>query len=268
MGAGFPRPDLLIVARGGGSIEDLMAFNEEVVVRAAAASKIPLISAVGHETDTTLIDLASDMRAPTPTAAAELAVPVLADLNAGLADFGRRARNSFDKGVSDRKRHLAQLVRVLPKPEQLFAVPSQRLDRAAERIGLGLSRNLQIHRARLVKAEALLRPRPIAIRIANARERIASLGLRAERCQHAHLAKERGRLESLMRILDSISYKAVLERGFALVRGGDGKIRRRAGEIKAGEALHLVFTDGEKLAHAEGGAPRGKKSGTDQGSLF
>ena len=268
MGAAFPRPDLLIVARGGGSIEDLMAFNEEVVVRAAAASKIPLISAVGHETDTTLIDFASDMRAPTPTAAAELAVPVLADLNATLADFGRRARNCFDKGVSDRKRHLTQLARVLPKPEQLFAVPSQRLDRAAECIGAGLSRNLQIHRARLVKAEALLRPRPIAIRIANARERIASLGLRAQRCESAHLAKERGRLESLMRILDSISYKAVLERGFALVRGADGKIRRRVGEIKAGEALHLVFTDGEKLAHAEGGAPRGKKSGTDQGSLF
>jgi exodeoxyribonuclease VII large subunit len=167
MGPAFPRPDLLIVARGGGSIEDLMAFNEEVVVRAAAASKIPLISAVGHETDTTLIDFASDMRAPTPTAAAELAVPVLTDLNAALADFGRRARNCFDKGVSDRKRHLAQLVRVLPKPEQLFAIQSQRLDRAAERIGLGLSRNLQIHRARLVKAEALLRPRPIAVRTIN-----------------------------------------------------------------------------------------------------
>lgn len=268
MAPAFPRPDLLIVARGGGSIEDLMAFNEEAVVRAAAASKIPLISAVGHETDTTLIDFASDMRAPTPTAAAELAVPVLADLNVALADFGRRARNCFDKGVSDRKRHLVQLARVLPRPEQIFAIPSQRLDRAAERIGLGLSRNLQIHRARLVKAEALLRPRPIATRIANSRERIASLGLRAHRCESAHLAKERGRLESLLRILDGISYKAVLERGFALVRGTDGKIHRRAGEIKAGEALRLVFADGEKSAHAEGAPPRGKKSGTDQGSLF
>jgi exodeoxyribonuclease VII large subunit len=265
----FPRPDLIIVARGGGSIEDLMAFNEEAVVRAAAASLIPLISAVGHETDTTLIDLASDMRAPTPTAAAELAVPVLADLSVALADLGRRARNCFDKGISDRKRHLVQLTRVLPKPEQLFANPRQRLDQAGERLGLGLSRNLQIHRARLVKAEALLRPRPIANRIAHARERLANLAARGLRCEHVHLAKERGRLESLARVLEGISYRGVLERGFALVRGADGKIRRRAADIKAGEALNLTFADGEKAAHAEGlGGPRGKKTATDQGSLF
>ena len=269
---GFPRPDLIIVARGGGSIEDLMAFNEEAVVRAAAASRIPLISAVGHETDTTLIDFASDMRAPTPTAAAELAVPVLADLIAGLADFGRRVRNSFDKGISDRKRHLAQLARVLPKPEQLFAHPRQRLDQSGERLGLGLSRNLQIHRARLVKAGALLRPRPIETRIAHAREKLVGLDARALRSERIHLTKERGRLESLSRVLKGVSYLDVLERGFALVRNGDGKIRRRAAYIKAGEGLHLVFADGEKTVHAEGSGPagtsRGKKSGTDQGSLF
>ena len=267
----FPRPDLIIVARGGGSIEDLMAFNEEAVVRAAAASQIPLISAVGHETDTTLIDFVSDMRAPTPTAAAELAVPVLADLNAALADFGRRARNCFDKGVSDRKRHLGQLARVLPKPEQLFAVPSQRLDRASERLGQGLSRNLQVHRARLVKAAALVRERPIVTRILHARERLANLGARALRCEQGQLAKERERLQSLARVLDSISYKAVLERGFALVRSADGKIRRRAADIKAGEGLSLVFADGEKAAHADGaggGAAKIKKTGTDQGNLF
>jgi exodeoxyribonuclease VII large subunit len=187
----FPRPDLLIVARGGGSIEDLMAFNDEGVVRAAAASRIPLISAVGHETDTTLIDFASDMRAPTPTAAAELAVPVLADLQAVQADLGRRARNCFDKGVSDRKRHLAQLARVLPRSEQLFAQPRQRLDQAGERLGLGLARNLQLHRAGLARMEALLRPRPIANRIAHAQERLANLHGRAFRCQQVHLAKDR-----------------------------------------------------------------------------
>jgi exodeoxyribonuclease VII large subunit len=224
---------------------------------------------VGHETDTTLIDFASDMRAPTPTAAAELAVPVLADLQASLADLARRGRNCFDKGVSDRKRHLAQLARVLPRPEQLFAQPRQRLDHAGERLGLGLSRNLQLHRASLARMEALLRSRPIANRIAHARERLANLQARAFRCQQVHLAKEREKLESLSRILKSVSYLDVLERGFALVRGADGKVRRRAADIKAGEALDLVFADGEKKAHAEGtSGPRGKKSATDQGSLF
>jgi exodeoxyribonuclease VII large subunit len=267
----FPRPDLLIVARGGGSIEDLMAFNDEAVVRAAAASKIPLISAVGHETDTTLIDFASDMRAPTPTAAAELAVPVLADLQAQLADLGRRSRNCFDKGLVERERHLAQLARVLPRPEQLFAPSRQRLDQAGERLSLGLSRNLQIHRAKFVRAEALLRDRPIRERIARARDKLATLEARAKRCEEVHLSRDLSQLEALSRMLESVSYRGVLERGFALVRDADGNVRRRAADIKAGEALRLAFADGEKAARAEGAhpaAPRGKKSGTDQGSLF
>ena len=267
----FPRPDLLIVARGGGSIEDLMAFNDDAVVRAAAGSKIPLISAVGHETDTTLIDFASDMRAPTPTAAAELAVPVLADLQAQLADLGRRGRNCFDKGLVDRKRHLVQLARVLPRPEQLFAPSRQRLDQAGERLALGLSRNLQIHRAKFVRAEALLRDRPIRERIGRARDKLATLEVRARRCEEVHLSRDRSRLEALSRMLEGVSYRGVLERGFALVRDADGKVRRRATDIKAGEALRLAFADGERAVRAEGAAPvgpRGKKSGTDQGSLF
>ena len=265
----FPRPDLLIVARGGGSIEDLMAFNEEAVVRAAAASRIPLISAVGHETDTTLIDLASDMRAPTPSAAAELAVPVLADLQLQLADLGRRARNCFDKGLSDRRRHLTQLARVLPRPEQLFASSRQPLDQAGERLGLGLGRNLQIHRARLVKAAALLRPRPIENRILHARERLANLNARALRGGRVHFTRDRARLESLARVLESMSYRSVLERGFALVKGADGKLRRRAADIKPGEHLYLTFADGDSNVLADGAAKhRVKKPGGDQGSLF
>ena len=268
----FPRPELLIVARGGGSIEDLMAFNDEAVVRAAAAGTIPLISAVGHETDTTLIDFVSDMRAPTPTAAAELAVPVLADLETQLADLGRRARNCFDKGLTDRKRHLTQLGRILPRPEQLFATARQRLDQAGERLGLGLSRNLQIHRAKFLRAETLLRDRPIRERIIRRREKLATLEQRARRCEQVHLNRDRSRLEALSRVLDGISYRGVLERGFVLARNSDGKIRRRAGEVKAGETLQLVFADGEKTVRAEGPGPaapsRGKKSPTDQGSLF
>jgi exodeoxyribonuclease VII large subunit len=268
----FPRPDLLIVARGGGSIEDLMAFNDEQVVRAAAASRIPLISAVGHETDTTLIDFASDMRAPTPTAAAELAVPVLADLSAQFADLGRRSRHAFDKGVSDRNRHLAQLARILPRLEQLFAQPRQRLDQASERLGLALRRNLDIHRARLSRTLALLRPEPFKNRIKQDRDRLTDQAKRAQRAMRAYLTREQEGLDSLARVLKGISYVDVLERGFALVKDAKGKIQRRAAGIKPGEALTLIFADGEKPVHADGGsgggAPKARKSGPGQGSLF
>src|SRR5262249_37655175 len=163
----------------------------------------------------------------------------------------------------ERKRHLAQLARLLPRPEQLFAQSRQRLDQAGERLGLGLSRNLQIHRAKFVRAEALLRDRPIRERIARARDNLATLDAPAKRCEEVHLSRDRSRLEALSRVLESVSYRGVLERGFALVRDADGKVRRRAADIKAGEALQLAFADGEKTVRAEGAqapAPRGKKS--------
>ena len=272
MNGKFPKPDLIIVARGGGSVEDLMAFNDEAVVRAAAASAIPLISAVGHETDTTLIDFASDMRAPTPTAAAELAVPLRAELLAATLDYQRRMLNCFSKGVTDRRKHLTQLARILPKPEQLFALPRQRLDIAGDGLGKSLRRNVQEHRTRFHKAEALLRPRMLLDRIALGRERNKALSERARRAQTAQIAQGRKQLESLARILEGISYRAVLERGFALVRGEDGNVRRSKAALRAGEALTLTFADGEAAATAGGAAdapkPRVKKTPPGQDSLF
>ena len=273
-GVRLPRPDVLIVARGGGSVEDLMAFNDEAVGRAAAASAIPLISAVGHETDTSLIDYASDWRAPTPTAAAERAVPVRAELLEQILGFEARLLRCFRRDMADRRRHLAQLVRVLPRAETLFAGPRQRLDLVSDRLQHSLSRNLQLHGARLAQAAALLRPRLIAARLTGGRERIAALGARAGRAQDGRLAQKRGRLESLARLLDGLSYRGVLERGFALVRGADGTVRRRAAEVKSGEALSLTFADGAVTAAVDGAVkgdrtPRAKKNpGRDQGSLF
>ncbi len=262
-------PDLIIVARGGGSLEDLMAFNEEAVVRAAAASAIPLISAVGHETDTTLIDFAADVRAPTPTAAAELAVPVRTELLAQTLDYERRTLNSFSRGVEQRRRHLLQLARVLPRPEQLFAAPRQRFDLAGERLGKSLEQNLREHEARLTKAATLLRPGMLSLRVAQLREKLVNLDARGLRGQQTRLGQKKRQMESVIRLLGSVSYRGVLARGFALVKGGDGHVRRSAGAIKPGEELTLVFGDGEAQAVAGGTSkPRGKKTGTDQGSLF
>jgi exodeoxyribonuclease VII large subunit len=268
-GTHLPRPDLLIVARGGGSVEDLMAFNDEAVVRAAAASRIPLISAVGHETDTTLIDFAADMRAPTPTAAAELAVPVRTELLAQVLDFERRSLRSFSKEMEGRRRHLTQLARVLPRAESLFAAPRQRLDQASERLGQSLRQNLQVHRTAFVKAASQLRAPILKQRMTVCGERAAALAARATRAQAARLAQARRQLDGLARVLDGISYRAVLERGFALVRGEDGAVRRRAGAIANGEALTLTFLDGDtKVVAGDKPKQSKKKQGADQGSLF
>jgi exodeoxyribonuclease VII large subunit len=265
----FPKPDLIIVARGGGSVEDLMAFNDEAVVRAVAASTIPLISAVGHETDTTLIDYAADVRAPTPTAAAEMAVPVRAELLAQTLDFQRRMLGVFTRGMELRRRHLIQLARVLPRPEQLFAVPRQRFDIAGDKLGKALMLNVQKHGNRFHKAQALLRRKVLDDRIALGRERVTALAERARRAEQADIAKKSRQLDGLSRLLQSVSFKGVLERGFALVKGEDGKVRRRAASLKAGEALTLTFSDGEAQAVSGGTAKtRVKKSPTDQGNLF
>ncbi len=252
-----------------------MPFNEEIVVRAAAESAIPLISAVGHETDTTLIDLAADRRAPTPTAAAEMAVPVRSELLSQALDLDRRALNCFTRGLTQRRNHLSALTRVLPRADQLFAAPRQRLDYAAERLGQSLRRNLQEHRRALAEAGALLRPRPIGQRIAVWGERVKALSDRLSRRERARIVERRGKLEGLSRILDSISYVAVLERGFALVRGPDGELRRRASGIKSGEALTLTFADDSRSAVAAGvprqpltRSGRPKKVAKGQGNLF
>ena len=169
-GGPIPRPDVLIVARGGGSVEDLWGFNEEIVVRAAAASEIPLISAVGHETDTTLIDHAADRRAPTPTAAAEIAVPVRAELLAWVAEQEARLARASARATGDRRQRLRDLSRALPRPETLLTAPRQRLDLWGERLPAGLTQRTQ--RARLRLAGAALRPDTLRRFIAEERRRL------------------------------------------------------------------------------------------------
>ena len=274
-GGALPRPDVLIVARGGGSIEDLWSFNEEIVVRAAAASEIPLISAVGHETDTTLIDFAADRRAPTPTAAAEMAVPVRGDLIADVRDKGTRLMRGQTRLVEDCRTRLTGLARGLPKLADLVALPRQRFDNAADKLGRALIRATEVKGAAFHRIEGRLSDRPIRQKIATARKALPQLLARLVRAEARHLGDLARRLDGTGKLLESYSYHGVLKRGYAVVRDAEGKPVRMAAGQNAGDALDIEFADGHLGAVvAPGGAPKpqakkaAKKVEGKQGSLL
>ena len=277
-GGAIPRPDLLIVARGGGSLEDLMAFNEEIVVRAAAESRIPLISAVGHETDTTLIDYASDRRAPTPTAAAEMAVPVRADLLAELTQAGQRLASALNRRLTEGRLAVEGLGRGLPDPQRLLQERTQQLDQWVERWLNARFVSFDRRRDQLATLAARLRtPREqidtASIALRHTLERLGSgfarqldrqgrqldnvsAGLRPSLLTHL-IDRQRTALGHAAALLDSYSYEQVLKRGFVLVRDAAGAPLGSAAQVAAGEALHLQFHDGvvDAVAGQEAGAP-------------
>jgi exodeoxyribonuclease VII large subunit len=228
-GGAVPRPDLLIVARGGGSIEDLWAFNEEEVVRAAAESPIPLISAVGHETDTTLIDFASDVRAPTPTAAAEIAVPVRAELMAFVEDLGRRSASCLSVHARRARERLDLTSQRWPQPEGLFAPVMQKVDDLVARM-----------------------PRALAARAAHARADLSAVAprLRTELLTE-RIARAEDRLASLWRLAELAHPDRPLKRGFARVTDRAGKTLTHAADAVAAKMLTLHFGDGTVEASTE-----------------
>lgn len=321
------RPDVLIVARGGGSLEDLWCFNDEIVVRAAAGSEIPLISAVGHETDWTLIDYVADQRAPTPTGAAEMAVPVKAELEAQVANLAARLGRAMSRQMDIRKREVRDLARALPSLDQVLAMPRRRFDEAASRLTRGLEMTTVNKRRAFERVSAHLRPDVLSARIAEQRQRIAERMTRGERIVerlfdrmraridradavlagfpsrlHAQSERQRDRLsngarrndsavanllarhrQTLLaqdRILQSLSYKNVLKRGYAVIRSEDDRVLSSAATIAAGDSLSIEFHDGSVGATAgtdgakasspakKRSPPRSSSDPAGQGSLF
>jgi exodeoxyribonuclease VII large subunit len=274
-GGAVPRPDLLIVARGGGSLEDLMPFNEEIVVRAAATSTIPLISAVGHETDTTLIDHASDRRAPTPTAAAEMAVPVRLELATELANKGVRLVSCMSRLLGERRRHVEGLARGLPDPRSILDGARQRLDDRAERLLVGFRQLVAIRRQRLDGIGARLSRATLSGLIARARQRLDDTAPRLERALNRLIQHERQRLEHMFGRLETFrqAIDKILAHGYAIVRDASGRVVESAHQIAAGDQLTLIFHDGKLTVTADSAAKRPpgtrpKKTDPGQGSLL
>ena len=246
----IPRPELIIVARGGGSLEDLWGFNEEAPSRAVVDSAIPVIAAVGHETDVTLIDYVADLRAPTPTGAAELALPIRSELIATLGDLHLRQFGAVSRMMDRRRSDLRSASRALPQPRDILALARQRFDMAAGRLGQGLMATTQGRRARLDVIAARLRPALVADRITVQRERLGDRANRLIRIHDHSVSQKRQRLDSASRLLESLSHKGVLARGFALVRDRDGTPLRQAEQVAPGQTLCLQFHDGEISATA------------------
>ena len=244
-GGAMPRPELIIVARGGGSIEDLWGFNEESVVRATFESEIPLISAVGHETDTTLIDLASDLRAPTPTAAAEYAVPVRADLMGWLSSMEERRVRSLTSSLEIKRQRLKDLSRGLPTPADLVAMAAQRLDAVSDRLPRALSAVSNNKRTLLLQTSAGLRGRLLQNKLIDRTKEMNRFVKSIEANIRLIIQRNQSSLDGLERIRQTLGYEATLRRGYTVVRNKDGKLITRLKEADVNKELEIEFYDGK-----------------------
>jgi len=279
-GGKVPRPDVLIVARGGGSVEDLWPFNDEALARTVAECPIPLISAVGHETDTTLIDFVSDRRAPTPTAAAEMATPVLAELKALVSDLGGRMHRCAGRMVEDRRARIVHAERALKRVPDLVELAAQRFNLVSGRLGAALAKNAAAHERDLVAVSSrfspLLLQRPQAVQ----RQRLDGVVGRLKPAVTQRLERLAERMSGVAKLYVSVDPDRPLHRGFARVMRADGSLVMNGGLLASGEEVAIKFgdkvvrqavIDGEPI---EGAAPsrrparKAKSPPPGQGDLF
>jgi exodeoxyribonuclease VII large subunit len=236
------RPDLIIVARGGGSLEDLMAFNEENVVRAVAASTIPVISAVGHETDTTLIDYVSDRRAPTPTGAAEMAVPVIDSIWASVDDYRARLKQSLKRLIETYTQTLHVSSRVLDHPHRLIEPLEQRYDTVSHKLDNAFIRNVDVQDKKLLSLGGRLKtPQSVLdqgqLSLDNLFGRMKQAGTRI-------IPERTDKVSGLDRMLETLSYKSILNRGYAVLHGEDGQLLDDVDAIQSAEKIKVTVKDG------------------------
>ena len=268
----IPRPDVIIVARGGGSIEDLWCFNEENVVRAAFASDIPLISAVGHETDWTLIDYVADERAPTPTGAAEIAVPVRTELAELLEDYGLRLKRALSRQVERSAMRLKSAR--LPRLETILAGPQQGFDLATARLLPALMAGIKAHETRLHLLSTRLRPDVLKRELEQKQDRLTRLSREMARAMSLQQKQKADSLARASALLDAYSYQGVLQRGYALVTDMHGHIVRKGKSLKSGQHVWLRFADVKRKAVIDGTntqkhkSRKAKKTDENQGRLF
>ena len=242
----LPRPDVLIVARGGGALEDLWAFNEEEVVRAVAACRIPIISAIGHETDTTLIDFAADLRAPTPTAAAEMAVPVKSELVTLMAELDARVTRATANKINNASQLLKMADRALSDPGEFIDRRVQMLDYAVSGLANGLEQWLSARALRLSYAAGrLFAPER---QLAEAKGALSELSLRLTKSTVIDLERRQQAVANIGRLLDANSFERVLDRGFALVTDQRGVPVKRSAELPEHANALVRFVDGQRHA--------------------
>jgi exodeoxyribonuclease VII large subunit len=261
----LPCPDTVIVARGGGSLEDLMAFNDEAVVRAAAACRLPLISAVGHETDTTLIDHAADSRAPTPTAAAEMATPVAAEIKARLSETEGRITRAMGRRIEDARERVRALERALSDPGMVIESRGQRFDYVSRSLEQAVDSLIRSREGKVRQlGEHLVAPLE---NIARTETRIEVMFERMKASMRKRIDTAGQRLEQASLLLDSTSFQKTLDRGFAIVSTAEGKTMRRAAEASGGQAVSIRFADGQRDAvMGPDDKPKPKKSGRKKAS--